>query len=194
MRKKKKRNPLARVPLRYPNMVTVVELSRILQVTIFSVKAWAGWWRDRRQYVIDDFPKMIVYGKHYVFRLEEVQQYLKIQFDNPYLVDPLMTAGQVAEKLGRSLRTVWKLVKSGKIEAVKFGINCTRFEQRHIEQFEKENKDWLRSHRPPLNVIEERRKRQEEEQRRKERIRSGMKNVGQEMRERMLRFKKKVGK
>jgi excisionase family DNA binding protein len=192
--RKRKRNPLDRIHLTYAGYLTFRQLANFLQVTRTSLKNWSGWYRDHQEYTIDNFPKPFVYGRHFVFRIPEIEEYLGIEIGNAILLDPLMRVEQVARRLKRNKRVVWKWVKEGKLKSVRFGNRVTRFQQNEIERFKKENEEWLEKFNPSEEVILARRERELKEERRKEKMRMDLKGLSKDMRDRIKKFGKRVGR
>jgi len=191
---RRKRKPLDRIALTYPGYLTFRQFANYLQVTRTSLKNWSGWYRSHKEYEVKDFPKPVIYGRHFVFKIPEIEEYLGIEIGSAILLDPLMPVEQVARRLKRNKRVIWKWVEEGKLKPVRFGNRVTRFQQNEVERFKKENEEWLKKFDPSEEVILARRERELKEERRKEKMRMDLKGLPKDMRDRIKKLRKRVGR
>jgi len=124
------------IPLRFPGFLTLRELVEFLGVRRESIKRWGGWYFGGKR---DDFPEAKKMGRQWVWKMEEIFQFLgigeKMKEKDQIKLEPLLKPTEVAEIAGVSLSTVRSWYWRGKIPFIKISWNIVRFRQEDILRF-----------------------------------------------------------
>jgi len=122
--------------LRISGYLTLKELVEFLGITRQTIKRWGGWYFGGKR---DDFPEAKKMGRQWVWKVEEIFQFLgigeKMKEKDQIKLEPLLTSSEVAEIAGVSLSTVRSWYWRGKIPYIKISWNIVRFRQEDILRF-----------------------------------------------------------
>jgi len=138
--------------LRFPGFLTLRELVEFLGVRRESIKRWAGgWFRDDGR--VSDFPQPIKKGRFWVWRVEEVIDFLegrynggKMKRDGIRIEEELLKTSEAADLCGVSLSTLRSWLYKGELPYIRLSWNVVRVRRSDIMRFieERETRGRLR--------------------------------------------------